>query len=210
MKPLRNLAGLVLAISACQSESRPFESGDSSSIRSPQLAAPGGGSVASVSTDVLGPLTPSMHAALRALAPDFIPWTRDQFSAETRGQDPSNSRYGLSIVRLDFNADGHPDAAVLGRGKDKYYFAAILSIGTEGYRAVWLEPPSDLAATDTIGRGDYLRKEPRGLVEIPDPFGGPAKDLRLTGDGVSLLFGQTAGMLYYWEGGIFKKVLSGD
>lgn len=212
----RSAAIVALAFTAAcsreggETSSRPFEPRDSSSIRSRQLSSGERENAASISADAESPLTPNMRAALRALAPDFIPWTRDQFSADTRERDSSNSRYGLSIVRLDFNADGQPDAAVLGRGKDKYYFVAIFSSGAAGYRAVWLEPPGDLAATDTIRRRDYLLKEPRGLVEIPDVFGGPAKRLRLTGDGVSLLFGEEAGMLYYWEGGIFKKVLSGD
>ena len=162
--------------------------------------------VISARPDTSGPMTEEMSAALARLASDFVIWTRYDFSDEVVKKVPDTALYGLSSIRGDFNGDGRPDVAVMGRGRYKEYIAAVLST-PDGYRAQWLLPPSSLAGRN---RSTFIRLQPAGRIQIPDVYGGSPTVLTLKYAAIEVVYGREAGELYYWDKGRLKKITSAD
>lgn len=152
------------------------------------------------------PLSREMRTALEAVAPKFQLYRRDHFASAIRTKNGSDP-YGLSLVRGDFNGDGRLDAAVLGHANNNEYLAAIISTPDRKYAARLIEPARPLASANPEA---FLQLEAPGVIDIPDSAGEGLVKFHLVHDGIELLFDDSAGILYYWDHGAFRKVISGD
>src|SRR3954470_19683084 len=154
-------------------------------------------------------LSPAMRDALYALAPDFSPYTRNQYDPHFTGYNKEGGQYGLSLVRARLNADSVPDVALLGRGQTVSYFVALLSNPDGSYQAVHVEPPTPLDAKDTIGRGISIERQAPGRIDLYVDTG-LGRYLTLHSDGIVFNVGTEGALIFFLKDGKFESVGYGD
>lgn len=154
-------------------------------------------------------LSPAMRAALYALAPDFSPYTRNQYDPHFTGYNKEGGDYGLSLVRARLNADSVSDVALLGRGQAVSYFIALLSKPDGSYQAVHVERPIPLDVKDTIGRGISIERQAPGRIDLYIDTG-LGRYLTLHSDGIILNIGSEGALIFFLKDGQFVRVGYGD
>lgn len=145
----------------------------------------------------------AMDSALKALSPDFHTLPRTSYSADIRHFLP---HHPLFAVVADFDGDGRPDVAMLGN----VGLVAIFNVANAS-RAMCVTQCGSATSSDSRYQLDiYLELQPKGKVEIPDMDGGAPESVTVDHDGFQMIYFEKASELYYWSGGKWKSIVTGD
>jgi hypothetical protein len=194
----------VVLILACSGERRARQ--DTAMGAEPRIA--GRDSMA----DVVIPT--ALTQALAAAAPDFRPFRRRDFTPavlEFTADQPGM----LFAVVGDFDGDGRKDVALWGERTGGQYLIAVLN--TSGAPQVVTVDSFPVQRRDTAAwNDDFIRFTAPGKIEIPsyldsaETTNGQSRPFVLAHDGIELIYLGKAGVLYYYEGGRFRSIATGD
>jgi hypothetical protein len=144
----------------------------------------------------------AMQRAVESYAPDFQPFAASEYAA---GVDTTSSARG------DFNGDGVADVALYGHDDARELLFVVLSAPGARFNVVPLEEKP--LAPFQNGAYIYLKTHPAGPLEIPAGLKALLDTVppeRLEYDAIDVGYGNEAGVLYYWNGQRFVKVVTGD
>jgi hypothetical protein len=189
---------LLFAAVACGGNS----SQTNTQLADTKKAQPAVAATSSTATRIEPELKPAMLRALNAYAPEFRRFAASEYAPRV---DTTYRADG------DFNGDGVPDLALYGHDKTRELLFVLLSEGDTTYRVV----PIEARKLEPFQSGAYvyLNTEPAGPLAIPPEFKRtlePKPPDRLPYAAINVLYGNEAGVLYYWDGRQFVKVITGD
>jgi len=143
-----------------------------------------------------------MVRALNGYAPQFHRFAASEYAP---GVDTTYRADG------DFNGDGVPDLALYGHDKTRELLFVLMSESDSVYRVVPIEDRTLMSFQS--GAYVYLWTQPPGPLEIPEELKknlDPKPPERLLYASINVGYGNEAGVLYYWNGKEFVKVITGD
>ena len=150
-------------------------------------------------------LPAEMRRALDAHVPAYEPWRLENYTAGIAWYAGEPTNAPLFGVAADFNGDGTQDVVLSGHDGRRELFFALISEGSS-FRYVELREPRP-KGPEPVVLGWFLVHQPAGRVEVPDSLG---DDVVIEHDGFQWIYDGQASALYYWSGGEFVRVTTGD
>jgi hypothetical protein len=193
----RGLVTLVVALACSRNEKKP----DSAQVVDTERGIAASATKSST-TRIEPDLVPAMARALERYAPGFQRFAATEYAPRV---DTTYRADG------DFNGDNVPDVALYGHDNNRELLLVLLSAPDSAYRVVPIEDRK--LEPFQSGVYVYINTEPPGPLDIPSEFKKtlePRPPERLAYAAINVLYGNEGGVLYYWNGKEFVKVITGD